>query len=174
MKNIITLLTAAAGLTLGAFSAFAGPQPPFTEDELLRCIEDTPAFVEYMEKQGAAMDASGGMLALKELGTYADAQTWFGKQGWTRERWVYVLDHMGRGYGSAMLRQETAGMPKPEDIDLSDLPPEMQEHMRAQIAASMAMGQAMAAQQAQGLPPSEMALIGKYHEEIREMFDKLE
>ncbi len=120
------------------------------------------------------MDASGGMLALKELGTYADAQTWFGKQGWTRERWVYVLDHMGRGYGSAMLRQETAGMPKPEDINLSDLPPEMQEHMRAQIAASMAMGQAMAAQQAQGLPPSEIALIGKYHEEIREMFDKLE
>ena len=174
MRNIITLLLAAAGLTLGAFSALAGPQPPFTEDELLRCIEDTPAFVDYMEDLGEAMDSSGGMLALKDLGARADAQAWFRKNGWTRERWAYVLDHMGRGYGSAMMDQNTAEMPKPQEIDLSGLPPEMQEQMRAQIAASMAMGQAMAAQQAKALPPSEMVLIGKHHEGIREMFDSLE
>ena len=174
MKIVMTFLFFVVGLTLGAFSALAGPQPPFTEDELLRCIDDTPAFIEHMETLGEAMDSSGGMLALKELGTRAEAQAWFRDNGWTRERWVYVLDHMSRGYGSAMLRHETADMPKPEEIDLSGLPPEMQEQMRAQIAASMAMSQAMAAQQAKDLPPSEMVLIGKHRDEIREIFDGLE
>ena len=174
MNNVMTFFILVAGLMFGAFSALAGPQSPFTEDELLRCIDDTPAFVEHMETLGEAMDSSNGMLALKELGSHAEAQAWFRENGWTHERWAYVLDHMGRGYGSAMLRHETADMPKPEEIDLSGLPPEMQEQMRAQIAASMAMSQAMASQQAQDLPASEMALIGKHREEIREMFDKLE
>ncbi len=170
MRGIFFFLVLAMSTVLICGGALAAGQPPFTMNELARCLEDTPDFLEYMESQQGETGDYEDPSTMQQLAGHQAAAAWLQKHGWVPQRFSYVLGQMSKGYMALRLRQEGAMMDTQmqEAMKMPDMTPAMKAEM------SRAMKELQEAREARGVHPSEMKLIEANLENILNMYESLE
>ena len=148
MRRTIRTLSFIVAATLTAFAATAQEAAPFSEQELTRCVADTPQLIDYVSSLGSETGNLDDQGAAQQLIADNNARQWLADKGWQPQRYSYVLDHVARGYAALQIGESSA-----------DVNAQMQQ----------AMQQFGAAQSGEGIPASEMALIESHFDEVDAM-----